>query len=263
MELDSDTSEEGFPIVALKPTGRVRRHSGSRGPRDAFSSCTTASRQAEEIVLSSDSEIDATAVPPRVDHATVASSIPLRCLRQSAGSVVAQSRCSVAMPALSTTHTVPTSPSQGEHRETTKQTQKKDKERVEVRSKKKREEEIQKATRKAKLDANKDHRPGERVKQMTVAMDTFLSEHVSFMAAFAPRAQEIGIAYRHCAHPEPGSVQWLRKVTERTVDDHAQVIQTVFETKERSLLVVLEAECFVDYVHAYKQVTLGDRKSVV
>ena len=58
---------------------------------------------------------------------------------------------------------------------------------------------------------------------MTVVMDTALSEHVSFMAAFAPRVHEMGVAYRICAHPEPGSVCWVRKVTERAVDDQAQV----------------------------------------
>ena len=58
---------------------------------------------------------------------------------------------------------------------------------------------------------------------MTVIIDTTLSEHVNFMAAFTPRMQEMGVGYCLCAHPEPGSVRWVRKVTERAVDDHAQV----------------------------------------
>ena len=58
---------------------------------------------------------------------------------------------------------------------------------------------------------------------MTVVLDAGLSEHVSFMAAFTPRVQEMGVAYHICALPEPGSVNWERKVTERTVDDYAEV----------------------------------------
>lgn len=79
------------------------------------------------------------------------------------------------------------------------------------------------SSRQAELDGKKEHRPGERVKQMTIVVDTALSEHAGFMAAFTPRVQEMGVGYCVCAHPEPGSVHWVRKVTERTVDDRAQV----------------------------------------
>eukprot|EP00731_Ephydatia_muelleri_P029299 Em0020g943a len=252
-ELVSDSSEDDFPVVTLKPAWCGQSQDEPRGRR------RTVSRQTDEIVLSSDSESGHTKLRPKADHAAVGASVPSPGVCQTADSTVAEpAGCHATYDMYTVSRSL--APQFEERGEMKRRQDKKNDERAtgtEKRTEKKRKGEVQKAVRKAELDGKKEHRPGERVKQMTVIMDTTLSEHVSFMAAFTPRMQEMGVGYCLCAHPEPGSVHWVRKVTERAVDDHAQVTHTVIESKERSLLVVLEAERFANLVHNHKRVITG------
>lgn len=58
---------------------------------------------------------------------------------------------------------------------------------------------------------------------MVVILDTVLSENAQFMAELAGELQALGVAYRISRDMHPGSVRWKRTVSERSVDDEAQV----------------------------------------
>lgn len=113
MELDSDSSEDDFPVVTLKPAWRGQSQNEQRGS-------TTISRQTDEIVLSSDSENGHTMLLPKADNATIGPSVPLPRVRipQTAGTTVAEPAiCHATL----TTDTVSISPPQLEQRETARE----------------------------------------------------------------------------------------------------------------------------------------------
>lgn len=72
-------------------------------------------------------------------------------------------------------------------------------------------------------EGRRENRPGERVKQMVVVLDPTLSENAQFMASLAAELQELGVNYHVSGDLYPGSVQWRRRVWERTVDESTQV----------------------------------------
>lgn len=128
------------------------------------------------------------------------------------------------------------------------------KEREEKKREKKQQKEINDALKSATKEATKEHRPGERLKHMVVVLDTTVSENKDFMAVFATSMRSLEMEYRISSCDEPGTVRWTRVMTERTVNDSAQVVGQVFEVDEKELLVTLEAQGFVGLVHHSKQV---------
>ena len=59
---------------------------------------------------------------------------------------------------------------------------------------------------------------------MIVLLDTSLSEKPSFIAELSTQLKDLGVAYRVKNMDPAGSVRWKRKLTDRTVDDNAQVL---------------------------------------
>ena len=57
-----------------------------------------------------------------------------------------------------------------------------------------------------------------------IVLDKALSESAPLMAVLATELNELGVSYRIGSDCEPGSVQWMRKVSERTVDENARVL---------------------------------------
>lgn len=58
---------------------------------------------------------------------------------------------------------------------------------------------------------------------MIIILDTSLSENAELMAELASEMNEAGIEYRVNSEMYPGSVRWRRKVTERSVNENAEV----------------------------------------
>ena len=59
---------------------------------------------------------------------------------------------------------------------------------------------------------------------MIVLLDISLSENPSFIAELSVQLKDLGVTYRVSNMEPAGSVRWKKKVTERTVDDNAQVL---------------------------------------
>ena len=58
---------------------------------------------------------------------------------------------------------------------------------------------------------------------MVVLLDTVLSENDDFMTHLVSELHTLKVTYRVCGDMHPGSVSWKRIVTDRTVDESAQV----------------------------------------
>ena len=59
---------------------------------------------------------------------------------------------------------------------------------------------------------------------MVVLLDTALSENDDFMSHLVSELQSLEVTYRVRGDMHPGSVSWKRIVTDRTVDESAQVV---------------------------------------
>ena len=66
---------------------------------------------------------------------------------------------------------------------------------------------------------------------MIVLLDVSLSENPSFIAELSTQLKDLGVTYRVSNMEPSGSVRWKRKVTDRTVDDNAQVLFSVHNVK--------------------------------
>ena len=58
---------------------------------------------------------------------------------------------------------------------------------------------------------------------MVVLLDMVLSENDDFMTHLVPELRTLKVTYCVCGDMHPGSVSWKRIVTDRTVDESAQV----------------------------------------
>ena len=58
---------------------------------------------------------------------------------------------------------------------------------------------------------------------MIVVMDTALSENVTFMDSLIGHLDSLEVDFRVSSDAPPGSVTWLRKSWERSVDESAEV----------------------------------------
>ena len=98
-------------------------------------------------------------------------------------------------------------------------------EREKKQTEKKRQDEMKKALKKAASDAGKEIRdPAERVKQMIVVLEKALVENVEFMTDLTKELSTLSVAYEvGLSDMHPGSVQWKRRLSERTVDENAKV----------------------------------------
>ena len=93
---------------------------------------------------------------------------------------------------------------------------------------KRRQNEMKKALKKAASDTSKESRqPGDRVKKMIVVLDKALVENAEFMTELTPELSALGVGYQvGSAEMHPGSVQWKRMISERTVNEDAKVLYT-------------------------------------
>ena len=98
-------------------------------------------------------------------------------------------------------------------------------EREKKQAEKKRQGEMKKALRKAASDTGKETRdPAERVKQMIMVLDKALVENAEFMTELTMELSTLSVGYEvGSADMHPGSVQWKRRLSERTVDENAKV----------------------------------------
>ena len=99
MELGSSDSEDDFPMVMLEPARRSQGQNEMCGPSSVVSISTTATRRADKIVLSSDSENELKTKRTKVDHASVSPPTSLQHVHQFAGTTVGEPRCHETAPA--------------------------------------------------------------------------------------------------------------------------------------------------------------------
>ena len=98
-------------------------------------------------------------------------------------------------------------------------------EREKKQAEKKQQDEMKKALKKAASDTGKETRdPAERVKQMIVVLDKALVENAEFMTELTTELSTLSVGYEvGSTDMHPGSVQWKRRLSERTVDENAKV----------------------------------------
>ena len=66
-------------------------------------------------------------------------------------------------------------------------------------------------------------KPADRVKQMTVLLDTAVSENAAIMSELTAQLQEMSVIYRVGDLQPPGSVRWKRKTLPGEVGDETEV----------------------------------------
>ncbi|XP_064406731.1 crossover junction endonuclease EME1-like isoform X2 [Halichondria panicea] len=123
---------------------------------------------------------------------------------------------------------------------------------------KKLQKEIEKAKKQATSASRKDDQPAERLKHMVAILDTAIAENSTLMSSLAAKLSEVEVEYRigkDVLHP--GTISWLRKTAERTVDEQAQILTKVCEEEQAELLVNIEAQGLAGLVHYTKMAQCG------
>lgn len=132
-------------------------------------------------------------------------------------------------------------------------------EKVKEKLKKEQEKKVHKVIKAAAKEGSRENRPGERLKQMMVVLDSTVFENEEFMEEFELEANALGVQYCSCKENRPGCIRWRRVLTERSVNqEKAEIIENSVEVDENELLVVLQAQGFVGLVHHSKQEVAGN-----
>ena len=82
---------------------------------------------------------------------------------------------------------------------------------------------------------DQENRPGERVKNMVVHLDSRLSQRTEMMIQLLTELKQLNVEHVMESSDVPNLVRWHRKLTNRTINDDA----TVSKTHTHNIIIVL------------------------